>query len=117
MTDSSQQLADSQEDFQGEASQAVDFQAEEVSWVDSQEGAFRAEVSQEEASRVEVTTFRVADSQEEVSHHLEEAAVEVTNTVHHQAHHLLTHRNKVFPLLRSTLVPLEDADSASRIFG
>lgn len=113
MTDSSQQLAGSQ----------VDFQEEEVSRVvDSQEGAFRAEVSQEEASRAEVflvgvTTFRVADSQEEVSHHLEEAAVEVTNTVHHQAHHLLTHRNKVFPLLRSTLVPLEDADSASRIFG
>lgn len=113
MTDSSQQLAGSQ----------VASQEEEVSRVvASQEGAFRAEVSQEEASRAEVflvgvTTFRVADFQEEVSHHLEEAAVEVTNTVHHQAHHLLTHRNKVFPLLRLILVPLEDADSASRIFG
>lgn len=118
MTDSSQQLAGSQVDFQEEASQAVDFQEEEVSRVvDSQEGAFRAEVSRAEVFLVGVTTFRVADSQEEVSHHLEEAAVEVTNTVHHQAHHLLTHRNKVFPLLRSTLVPLEDADSASRIFG
>lgn len=112
MTDSIKQLADSQEDFQGEASRVVDFQEEVSRVVDSQEGASRAEVF-----LVGVTTFRVADSQAEVSHHLEEAAVEVTNTVHHQAHHLLTHRNKVFPLLRSTLVPLEDADSASRIFG
>lgn len=105
MTDSSQQLAGSQVDFQEEASQAVDFQEEVSRVVDSQaeevsqEGAFRAAVFQEEASRAAV--FLVG----------------VTNTVHHQAHHLLTHRNKVFPLLRSTLVPLEDADSASRIFG
>lgn len=121
MTDSSQPLADSQEEaFRAADSQVVDFQEgafraadsqEEVSRaVDFQEEVFRAVDFQEGASRVGVTTFQVADSQEE-------AAVEVTNTVHHQAHHLLTHRNKVFPLLRSTLVPLEDADSASRIFG
>lgn len=131
MTDSSQPLADSQEeafraadsqvvdfqegafraaDSQEEVSRAVDFQEEVFRAVDFQEGASRVADFQEGASRVGVTTFQVADSQEE-------AAVEVTNTVHHQAHHLLTHRNKVFPLLRSTLVPLEDADSASRIFG
>jgi len=127
MIDSSQQLAGSQEevsrvadfqeeevsrvvDFQEEAFRAADSQEEVSRVVDSQEGASRAADFQEEVFLVGVTTFRVADSQEE-------AAVEVTNTVHHQAHHLLTHRNKVFPLMRSTLVPLEDADSASRIFG
>lgn len=130
MIDSSQQPGGSQADFREEASQAVDFQEEVSRVVDFQEEAFRAADSQEEASRVVdfqegasraadfqeevfqvgVTTFQVADSQEE-------EAVEVTNTVHHQAHHLLIHHNKVFPLLRSTLVPLEDADSVSRIFG
>lgn len=100
-----QAAADSQE----EASRVVAFQEEVSRVVDSQEGASRAAVFQEEDFLVGVTTFRVADSQEE--------AVEVTNMVHHQAHHLHTHRNKVFPLLRLTLVPLEDADSASRIFG
>jgi hypothetical protein len=114
MTDSSQQLEASREDFQAVASRVEDFQ-EEVSRVeDFQEEVSRVEVFQvaafqEEVFLVGVTTFRVADSQEE--------AVEVTNMVHHQAHRLHTHRNKVFPLLRLTLVPLEDADSASRIFG
>lgn len=124
MIDSSQQLEASRAAFQEEVFQAADSQEEasrvvafqeEVSRVVAsqavvfQEVASRAAVFQEEAFQEGVTTFQVADSQEE--------AVEVTNMVHHQAHHLHTYRNKVFPLLRLTLVPLEDADSASRIFG
>lgn len=112
MTDNSQQLEASRADFQAaadsleEASRAADFQA-----ADSLEEASQAAAdSLEGASQVGMTTFL-----EEASHHL--AAAEVTNTVHHQAHRLLTHRNKVFLLSRLTLVPLEDVDSASRIFG
>lgn len=92
-------------DFQAvAASRVADFQEEAASL----EGA--SQVADFQASQVGMTTF-----QEEASHHL--AAAEVTNTVHHQAHRLLTHRNKVFLLSRLTLVPLEDVDSASRIFG
>jgi NADPH-dependent curcumin reductase CurA len=108
MNDSSQQLADSQEDFLAEeVSRVVDSQAADFQEGDSQVEDFQ--VFQEG-----MTTFQEEASHHQVHHHLE---AEVTNTVHHQAHHLLTHRNKVFPLMRLTLVRLEDVDSASRIFG